>query len=66
MSHEGIACAEPPTFGDFGVCNDRGFTVCDLAIRDFELRMVLPDAIQNSYRFAKRKRNEQMDRFSIR
>lgn len=66
MNHEGIAFAEPSTFGNFGVCNERGFAVCDLAIRDFELRMVLLDSIQNSYRFAKGKCKEQMDRFGIR
>lgn len=64
MSREGIACIGH-TFGNFRVYIKWGFEVCDLAICDFELRMVLPESIQNGYWFAKRKDKDQMGRFGI-
>lgn len=64
MSREGIACIRH-TFGNFRVYNKWGFGVCDLAICDFELRMILPESIQNGYWFAIRKGKDQMGRFGI-
>lgn len=37
-----------------------------MVIGDFELRMILPDSIQNGDWFGKRKDEEQMGRFGIR
>lgn len=60
MSDGGIA-GDPHiqhTFGDFRVCNERDFGICDMAIGDFELRVILLDSVQDGCWFAEWKKNK--------
>ena len=53
MGHEGTArqrshaFSNQHTFGNCAVCDEGCISVGDMAVRDFELRMILPDSIQN-------------------
>lgn len=65
-SQQSARAIEGTTFGNFGVCDEGCIGVGYMVVRDFEMRMILLDSIQDVYWFAKWKNKEQMGKVGIR